>query len=318
MTRIATLTLNPSIDGASEADAVRPIHKVRTTNERYDPGGGGINVARVIHALGGEATALYLAGGATGAVLDELLEGRGIARRRIEIADQTRVSHAVFERSTGFEYRFTPEGPEIRESEWRACLTAIEATPCDYLVASGSLPRGVPAGFYVEVGRIAARRGTRFVVDTSGEALRAVLAEGGLHLVKPSLGDLESAVGRRLREPGEEDAAALSLVESRAAEIVAVTMGHEGALLATQAGALYLPAPDVPVQSAVGAGDSFLAALVLRLSQGRPLEEAFRWAVAAGTAAVLTPGTELCHRADVERIYGAVAAPVARPVQRSA
>ncbi len=318
MTRIVTLTLNPSIDGASEADAVRPIHKVRTTNERYDPGGGGVNVARVIQALGGSATALYLAGGATGALLDDLLESRGIARRRIDIADQTRVSHAIFERSSGYEYRFTPEGPEVRESEWRACLAAVEDVECDYLVASGSLPRGVPAGFYVEVGRIAARKGARFVVDTSGEALRAVLKAGGIHLVKPSLGELESAIGRRLREPGDEDVAAMSLVEAQATDMVAVTMGHEGALLATRAGAMHLQAPDVVVQSAVGAGDSFLAALVLRLSQGLPEADAFRWAVAAGTAAVLTPGTELCRREDVERLYAQVAVAVPRPARRSA
>lgn len=318
MTIIATLTLNPSVDGSSEADAVRPIHKVRTTNERYDPGGGGVNVARVVQELGGQALAIYLAGGPTGALLDELLDGRGIARRRIDIADQTRVSHAIFERSSGYEYRFTPEGPEVREAEWRDCLAALETVECDWLVASGSLPRGVPAGFYVEVGRIAARKGWRFVVDTSGEALRAVLKEGGVHLVKPSLGELEAAVGRRLREPGDEDVAAMGLVEAGAAEIVAVTMGHEGALLAHAGGTVHLAAPDVVVQSAVGAGDSFLAALVLRLAEGLPIEEAFRWAVAAGTAAVLTPGTELCRRADVERLHAAVVAARARPERRRA
>jgi 6-phosphofructokinase 2 len=125
-------------------------------------------------------------------------------------------------------------------------------------------------------------------------------------------------VGRRLREPGDEDVAAMNLVESGAAEIVAVTMGHEGALLAHQAGTLHLAAPDVVVQSAVGAGDSFLAALVLRLAQGRPVEEAFRWGVAAGTAAVLTPGTELCRRADVERLYASVAGAATQPSRRSA
>jgi 6-phosphofructokinase 2 len=318
MKSIVTLTLNPSIDGASEADAVRPIHKVRTTNERYDPGGGGVNVARVIQELGGQATAIYLAGGPTGALLDELLDSRGIARRRIDIADQTRVSHAIFERSSGYEYRFTPEGPQVREEEWRAALAALEDVTCDYLVASGSLPRGVPAGFYVEVGRIAARKGARFVVDTSGEALRASLQAGGLHLVKPSLGELETAVGRRLREPGDEDGAAMDLVERGASEIVAVTMGHEGAFLAHRGGTLHLAAPDVVVQSAVGAGDSFLAALVLRLAEGLAIEDAFRWAVAAGTAAVLTPGTELCRRADVERLYGAVAAVAPQPARRTA
>ena len=115
MPRIVTLTPNPPIDGASEADAVRPIHKIRTSNERYDPGGGGVNVTRVLQELGGETLAIYLAGGATGAVLDDLLDHRGLTRRRIPIEDHTRISHVVFERSSGLEYRFVPDGPEVIE-----------------------------------------------------------------------------------------------------------------------------------------------------------------------------------------------------------
>lgn len=306
MKAIATLTLNPAIDGAAEADIVRPIHKIRMSNERYDPGGGGINVARVVNELGGAAYAIYLAGGATGSVLDDLLSAVGVGGDRVPIADHTRISHAVFERSSGLEYRFVPEGPLIGEAEWRACLEQIERVSCDYLVASGSLPRGVPDDFYASVAAICRRRGLKLVLDTSGKALRAALGNG-VHLFKPSLGELEGLLDRKLADPQSQKSAVGELIASGAAEMIALTLGGDGALLATDQSTHRLPAPEVEVKSAVGAGDSFLAAMTLGLAQGRTPEDAFAYGMAAGAAAVLTSGTGLCRREDVERLYVEIA-----------
>ena len=303
MKAIVTLTLNPSIDGAAQADVVRPIHKIRTSDERYDPGGGGINVARVVRELGGTPLAVYLAGGATGGVLDDLLDSAGVARRRVPIRDHTRISHSVYERSSGQEYRFVPAGPLIGEPEWRAFLEALEDIDCDYLVASGSLPRGVPDDFYATIERIADRKGAKLVLDTSGSALRTGLKHG-VHLVKPSLGELEAVLDRKLPDSTSQAAAARELVGSGAADLVALTLGRDGALLATERGALRLAAPDVVAKSAVGAGDSFVAAMTLGLAQGRSADDAFVYGMAAGAAAVLSAGTGLCRREDVERLYG--------------
>lgn len=303
MTSIVTLTLNPAIDGSAETEVVRPVRKTRTSNERYDPGGGGINVARVVQELGGSALAVYLGGGATGSVLDELLDAHRIPRRRVPIRDHTRVSHAVFERASGLEYRFVPEGPHVTEDEWGAFLSVLDDLVFDWLVASGSLPRGVPATFYVEVARIAAAKRARFVLDTSGEALRASLSAGGLYLVKPSLGELESAAGHALSDPLAQEAAAGDLVRSGAVELLATTMGHNGALLTTRGGSLRLRAPTVQARSTVGAGDSFLGAMTLALAQGQAPWAAFTRGVAAGTAAVLKAGTQLCCREEVERMH---------------
>lgn len=302
MKTIVTLTLNPAIDGAAEAEKVQPIRKVRTWGERYDPGGGGINAARVVRELGGAAFAIYLSGGTTGPVLDELVQSAGIESLRIPIADHTRISHTVHERSSGLEFRFVPEGPVVAPAEWQACLAALEGVDCDYLLASGSLPRGVPANFYVEVAKVASRNGAKVVLDTSGEALRAATAHG-VFLIKPSLGEMEELVGQKLAEPVDQERAARELVESGAAEVVALTLGRDGALLATRSGLRRLAGVKVKPKSAVGAGDSFLAAMTLGLAQGRDSEDAFALAVAAGTATVLTMGTELCRREDVERIY---------------
>lgn len=159
MKPIVTLTLNPAIDSACQADEVRPILKIRTTDERYDPGGGGINVARVIRELGGETIAVYLAGGLTGQAFNHMIDAIGLQSRVIPIAGDTRVSHVVYERSSGQEYRFVPSGPHIHEDEWQACLEAIAALDADYVVASGSLPRGLPEDFYARLARVVADKG---------------------------------------------------------------------------------------------------------------------------------------------------------------
>ena len=123
--RIVTLTLNPAVDSSCTTERVRPLHKVRTTNERFDPGGGGINVARVVNELGSESFAVFLAGGRSGDVLEELVREAGVMAHQIRIDEPTRVSHVVYEEASDQEYRFTPEGPRIAEREWQAALDFI-------------------------------------------------------------------------------------------------------------------------------------------------------------------------------------------------
>jgi len=159
MPRILTVALNPAIDVSSEADSVRTSHKVRTYNETYDPGGGGVNVARVVTELGGDVEVLYLAGGATGTLLGELLDRNRIRRQLIRIAGNTRISFTVQERSTGREFRFVGNGPTVDATELGACLDAIRASDFNYLVASGSLPIGVPPDTFAILAGIAAAKG---------------------------------------------------------------------------------------------------------------------------------------------------------------
>ncbi len=301
--RILTLTVNPAVDIACQAEAVRAVRKVRTRDERWDPGGGGVNVSRVVRELGGETLALVLAGGLPGAELVRLLEAEGVPTRAIPIAGRTRISMTVHDLSARREYRFVPEGPEIAEAEWRAALAALDAEAGGWVVASGSLARGMPEDFYVRAAAIAARRGQRFVLDTSGAALRAALGTG-LALIKPSRGEFESLVGRPLPTPKAQAEAALALVRDGAAERIVVSLGHQGALLAERgaAEAVWLQAPDVEAKGAVGAGDSMLAAMVLSLARGEAGREAFAWGMAAGAAAVTQAGTARPRRADVEAL----------------
>jgi 6-phosphofructokinase 2 len=301
--RIVTLTLNPAIDGACEADVVHPTRKIRTRNDRYNPGGGGINVARVVTRLGGNVRAVYLAGGATGGVLDELLDGAGIDRLRVPMKGHTRISLNVFERASGQEYRFVPEGPMVSAAEIEACRKVMVGIECDYLVLSGSLPRGAPEGFYAE---LAAQSSARIIIDSSGPALKAAVEGGSIYLIKPSRGELEKLVGRPIPAMQDIEKAALSLVRSGKCANVAVTLGHDGALLANSKGSYFLPAIPVNASSAVGAGDSFAGGMVFALASGASMEDAFRMGLATATATVLSPGTDLCQKADVDRLLAQV------------
>jgi len=300
--RIATLTLNPTIDTALEAEAMVHTDKIRTAGERLDPGGGGINVARVLVRFGAPVAAIFMAGGSTGRLLDRLLQREGVERMSVPIAGETRVSVTVYERSTGHEYRLVPEGPVLSEPEWQECLRQIGETECDWFVASGSLPGGVPHDFYARVAEILRDRATRFVVDAPAGQLAPALAGGGLFLVKPSRDELEQLSGAALTEIESVVEAARRIVSDGSAQNVAVSLGGDGAVLVDGSGAFVMPAALVAARSAVGAGDSFLAAMTYAFASGADRSTALRLGVAAGAAATLSPGTDLCHPWDVTRL----------------
>jgi len=307
MKSIATLTMNPTIDVSYDVGQVRHTHKMRTENEHYAPGGGGINVARVFVRLGGNARCFYLSGGATGPALDGLIDLHQLVRTRIPILGPTRIAADILEHDTGKEYRFTPAGPHVREAEWQECLDRLAEADCDVLVMSGSLPPGVPDDFYARAARLMRERGREVVLDSSGKALAAGIAEGGLLLVKPSQGELQDYTGRKLEDVEAIGRAAMAIVERGKARLVAVTMGHEGAVLARAKGPVFLPALKIDAASAVGAGDSFVAAMVHALCRGDSELEAFRRGMAAGSAAVLRAGTDLARPADIEGMLERIA-----------
>lgn len=305
MARIVTLTMNPALDIATSIERIVPERKLRCDVPRYDPGGGGINVARVIHSLGADALAIFPAGGAAGEWIGHLLRQEGVAYSAITIGGFTRESLNVVERESGRQYRFILPGPEIGSHDQQRCLEALEAAAVDaeYIVASGSLPRGVPEDFYARVGDVARRLGRRLVLDTSGLALRH--AGTGIHLLKPSLSELESLLGHSIRDEREEEQAARSLIEQGRCEIAVVSLGARGALLASKAGVERLPAVQIASKTAVGAGDAMLAGILVGLTRGFGLGEAVCFGIAAGTAALLAAGTQLCRPEDVERLYRA-------------
>lgn len=304
MKPVLCVALNPTVDVSCDATRVRPTHKIRTCNQRHHPGGGGVNVARVIAEFGGHPDLVYLSGGATGALLDDLLDGSAIERHKIATKAPVRMAFMVYEEESGLEYRFVPIGSEIDTGELQLAFEAVERSRADYVVASGSLPNGAPDDTYRKMADLVTRRGGRFVLDANGPALAGALASGNVFLLKPSLGELESIAGHSL-DLAMAGRFALDLVNKGAARQIVVTMGRDGALLAGDGIVRHLPAHPVEVRSAVGAGDSFLGAMIWSLAGGETMDRAFRVGLAAGTAAVLTPGTELCRRQDVETLLDA-------------
>lgn len=300
---VLCVTMNPSVDVSTHTDRVVPVDKLRCGAVGRDAGGGGLNVASVVRRLGGHSHSLYPAGGAAGQWLTQHLAQAGLPARAMPIAQDTRENFTVQALDTGAEYRFVLPGPTLSEGEWQACLDAVDGwpEPLALVVASGSLPPGVPADFYARLASSSNQRGVRLVLDSSGPALAAAL-QAGVFLVKPNLRELRELTGLPLNTAETWRAAAQTLIDRGQAEIVALTLGAGGALLLTRDGAWQAEALPVEVASSVGAGDSFVGAMVWALQQGHALPRAFSWAMAAGSAALLTPGTGLCRTEDVQRL----------------
>jgi 6-phosphofructokinase 2 len=300
---IVTVTLNPSIDKFFAVNRVVPDRKLLAHDVRQDPGGGGINVARAITYLGGQAMALWSCGGLMGELLATLLDGDGIEHQRVAVGEATRENIIVYDESIDDQYRFGMPGPRLDDSElrrWKDCVSGLEPAP-QYLVLSGSLPPGASAGWFAEViGQ--APEGARVVVDTKGDALHQAI-QTGVYLIKPNVNELEELVQQELDSDDKVEDAARQIVASGGASVVLISLGRAGALLATAQGFEHIRAPVVRYRSKVGAGDSMVAGMVHALVQGMSLGQAARYGVAAGTAAVMTEGTGLCRREDVERLY---------------
>ncbi|WP_019912296.1 1-phosphofructokinase family hexose kinase [Paenibacillus sp. HW567] len=301
---IVTLTVNPSVDASTSTQRVVPDNKLRCREASYKPGGGGVNVSRAVHRLGGESLALYASGGLHGQLLHHMLEQEGVSHQEIPISGQTRENLIVVEESTGQQFRFDMPGPHFAQGDWMQCLEQLKSvvvTPT-YIVASGSLPPGCPADFYGRVVEAAKQWNARVIVDTSGEALQ-LAADAGVYLLKPNVRELEELTGREISGDEEVQAAALELIEQGRTEVVVVSLGGRGALLITKDTCEHIQAPEVPVLSVVGAGDSLVGGLVYSLERGWPLRRAVQFGVASGAAAVMNPERELCKREDAERLF---------------
>ncbi|CAN5593547.1 1-phosphofructokinase family hexose kinase [soil metagenome] len=307
---IVTFTLNPALDITTETDTVVHTDKMRCRPPRYDPGGGGINVARVVHALGAHSSAVFPAGGPAGKLVTDLVTRAGVPVRRVKISQPTRESFTVNEHSTGRQYRFVLPGPLLTAAEQTACLDELQAaaTTADFVVASGSLPPGIEYDYLQRVADVCRNRGARLILDTSGPALRHLTS--GVFLLKPSVRELRECVGRELETESEQAAAARELIDSGCAEVVLVSRGAKGALLTTADSALRYEPVVVPVTSGVGAGDAMVAAMTVGLSRGWSLDRSVRLGIAAGAAMLMTPGTATCMRHDVERLLDSVPEPV--------
>ncbi len=311
MSHILTVTVNPAVDFTTAADHVQPGPKLRCDPPVIEPGGGGVNVSRMIRLLGGASTALVAIGGATGELMRSLLVEGGLDCAFVEARGDTRMSFAVHERGSTKQYRFVLPGPVQDSAFARRVIERLEALLRERryacVVGSGSLPPGVPENFYATLAEISAQHGASFILDASGPALIAAL---GPHVAVVKPNDIEARMLAKSLGLAADDFATLGrhLVAQRMTQAAVLTLGEEGALLVTASGVNHVKPPRVPVVSKVGAGDSFVGAMVHGLACGMPIERAFALGVSAAAAAVMTPATELARREDVERIYAIILA----------
>lgn len=296
--------MNPCIDKSAGVERVIVERKLYCKMPTYEAGGGGVNVSRAVKKLGGESKLLYPSGGLLGQLLNDLLEGEKIEHHPIYIEDAIRENVIILEESTGLQYRFGMPGPVLRDEEWQRCLDElgnIKPEP-DYIVASGSLPSGVPEDFYARIARIGKEKGIKVIVDAPAKNLNPVLQEGA-YLIKPNIREFRELFDGEIKEEPQIKDKARAIVATGQSEVVVISLGAAGVIMAVDRTVEHILPPTVPVISKVGAGDSMVAGIVLSLARGMKEYDAIRFGVAAGTAAVMTPGTELCRREDTERLY---------------
>ncbi len=297
---IATITLNPALDEYIMVQGLKVEEANRWVKRQRYAGGKGIDVSRAIHEMGGRTTAYGFIGGPNGRTLEILLDKEGVPFSFTPVEEETRTNFIITDTKTGQQTRIDAPGPRISKSELERFLRKlrkIRPSP-DLLVASGSAPPGVPDSIYYDI--VAGCQGykIRTILDTSNQWLEEGL-KAKPYLIKPNVHEAETVLGRKITFEEDIIEAALDLVQM-GIEIVVISRGKDGIIAATKKSLIKAVPPKVKVRSTVGAGDCTVAGLALKLAYGKPLIEACRLAVAMGTAAVLTPGTELCHRTDVE------------------
>ncbi len=299
---VVTLTLNPALDVSSSVDAVVPTHKLRCDPPTAEPGGGGINVARVCQRFGVSVGCVTTAGGPSGARLVELLASEGLNAHVVDIDADTRQSFAIFESSTGQEFRFVFPGPALTTSVVDRCVERVVelAAHASVVVVSGSIPGDGDLGLTRQlVDRLPQ---AKVVVDSAGPALRDAL-QSGCYLAKPSARELAVLAGRPLPTEADIAAAAVEIMAAANLEHLVVSLGPGGAFgVSADGSTLRVRAPAVEVKSTVGAGDAMVAGISIALSRGHAIGAAVASGVAYGTAAVITAGSQLCSAADVDRL----------------
>ncbi len=306
---IITITVNPAIDMHTDTDQVEPEIKIRCNRAAFDPGGGGINVSRAVRKLGGDSTALYPSGGQTGRMLDNLLEKEGIDRVNVPVEATTRLNLTVAETESGNQYRFTVRGASLKNAEWEKLLDMVDqlSPPPTYLVASGSLPPGVPEDFYARLGKVVeGRPEIRYVIDTSGRPLQ-IAAEARPYLLKPNRREIRELVDVKFGDTDGFKQATSSFARQKGIQAIVVSAGPDGVVLATPDYAHFYKSPDVRVNSKIGAGDSMVAGIVTGLAEEMDLSRAVIQGIAAGASAVMSPGTELCNAESTREVMAELA-----------
>jgi 1-phosphofructokinase family hexose kinase len=300
---IITLTLNPGLDRTLTVPRILFDGVLRATQTQLDWGGKGFNVSRALRAMGVDSLAMGLVGGTTGQKLERGLADLGIATDLVQIAGETRTNVVIADASVEQHIKVNEAGPTVKPRELDALLDRVRerARPGDVWILSGSLPPGAPLDFYAQLIELVHRSGATAFLDTSGEPLRLGCAARPF-LVKPNAVEAEEMTGQAIGSNTDALQAAGFFLE-QGIELVALSLGADGLLLASGQEIVQAIPPQVQVRNSVGAGDALLAGVTWALKRALPLEEAALWGVAAGTAAAMREGVGVGSYSEVEVLY---------------
>ena len=301
--KIITLTVNPALDKSATIEGLVPEQKLKCNNIEYQPGGGGINISRLLSRLSVETTCMFTSGGDTGKLISQLLLKESINSKTITVANPTRENFAVVDAKTGFQYRFGMPGAAISKQELLAIekLLIAEVNEGDILVLSGSLADGMPSDYYSQLIKLFSEKKVKIIVDTSGPALSKVVNET-VYLIKPNQKELALLAGKEFLTKKEQELFALELVNTNKATYVAVSLGARGAFIASKEGIFYQSTPSVKVTSTIGAGDSMVAGLIYAIQQKLSSKEMIKWGVACGVATTMSNGTSLASLSNIKSV----------------
>lgn len=301
---VLTITLNPSVDKSSSVGGIIPEKKLRCNSPKYEAGGGGVNVSRALKRLGISSDTFFTSGGRTGRLLEELLQAEQLNIFPFHIAAETRENFIVLDTSNNKQYRFGFPGERLKKEEQNEILNNVkEMNPFpDFVVISGSLPEETDPNFMKQLVNACKSKGSKVVIDTSGEALKTAVEEG-VFLLKPNIGELAILVGKEKLEEADVDQAAQLIISQGKAEIVVVSLGSQGAILFSATEKIQIAAPHVEVKSTVGAGDSMVAGMISVLVKGGDYREVLSMGIACGSATTMTEGTGLFTRENAKHLF---------------
>lgn len=300
---ITSLTINPALDKNAKVAALIATQKLKCHSIHYQPGGGGINVSRMLDRLGEKTNCLFTSGGATGKHLTDLLIKEGVQTKQIPVKEGTRENLSVVDEQSKLQYRFGMPGGTLTPSELKRIQTLVDKqlNPNDMLVLSGSLPEGIPIDYYARWIAHTSLKKIKVVIDTSGPALMEAVKEP-VFLLKPNQKELAQLAGKTFLSSSEQEAFALEMIASHKATYIAVSLGARGAFLASKEGVVYQTTPSVAVQSTIGAGDSMVAGLIYAIKNNFSDKDILKWGVACGVATTMSEGTLLASKKNVEKV----------------
>lgn len=299
--KIITLTINPALDKSAKVDGLIPTQKLKCHSINYQPGGGGINISRILKRLEIETICTFTSGGDTGKYLTDLLIKETIQPDIIPVKTWTRENLSVVDTQSNLQYRFGMPGNELSETELDSIKQHLKeiVNREDILVLSGSLTAKMPLDYYAQLIKLFADINVKIVIDTAGSALKEALKEK-VFLIKPNQKELAQLAGKEFLHNAEQEAFAMELVASKKAQYVVVSLGARGAFLACIDGVFYKRTPSVKVKSTIGAGDSMVAGLIYAIQNGFPPEKMLKFGVACGVATTMSEGTGLATKENID------------------